>query len=105
MIVALVTNGDETMKYLLLAHADDAPFREMAPAEAQKAVGEYYAYTVALEQAGVLLPAERLRPAEDAAIVRVGQDGTPSVLNGPFIETKEQLGGFWMIEAESQDEA
>src|SRR4051794_20138609 len=93
------------MKYLLLAHADDAPFQAMAPEEAEKAVGEYYAYTKALEQAGILLASERLRPAEDAALVRVGPTGTPSVLNGPFIETKEQLGGFWMIEAGSQDEA
>ncbi|GIL40595.1 YciI family protein [Roseiterribacter gracilis] len=105
MIVAPTTDGDDTMKYMLLAHADDTPFQAMSPAEMEKAVGEYYAYTMALEQAGILLAAERLRPAEDAAVVRVGPDGTPRVLDGPFIETKEQLGGFWMIEAANQDEA
>jgi hypothetical protein len=93
------------MKYMLLAHADDAAFMAMPPAEMEKAIGEYFAYTQALQLAGVLVSGERLRPAESAAVVRVGKDGAPSVLDGPFIETKEQLGGFWMIDVESQDEA
>ncbi|MDB5364096.1 MAG: YciI family protein [Rhodospirillales bacterium] len=93
------------MKYLLLIHSNEKSDQEIDPAEGQKLMGEYFAYTEALKQAGAWLGGQRLRPVAEAAVVRVGKNGAPSVLNGPFIETKEQLGGFYMIEAPDQEEA
>lgn len=93
------------MKYLLLIHGDETHQRETDPAQGAKMMGEYIAYTEALAQAGVLLGGERLRPSGDATVVRVGAGGTPSVLDGPFIETKEQLGGYYMIDVPTQEDA
>jgi hypothetical protein len=62
------------------------------------------AYTEALKKAGAYVAAERLQPTATATTVRVA-DGKTQVLNGPYTETKEQLGGFFMIEAPDLDAA
>jgi hypothetical protein len=67
-------------------------------------VAPYGAYTEALKNAGVYTGAERLRPVEMAATVRVN-DGKTEVLNGPYAETKEQLGGYFMIDVPDLDAA
>jgi hypothetical protein len=64
----------------------------------------YTAYTQALAQAGVMRAAERLRPTTEATTVRV-KDGKTNVLDGPYADTKEQLGGFYLIDAPDLDAA
>jgi hypothetical protein len=92
------------MRYLMLIHVDE----EAAAAEAspdQPAVSApYLAYAQAMTDAGVRLGGARLRPSSSATTVRV-RDGQTQVLDGPYAEAKEQLGGFFMIEAESLDDA
>src|SRR5262249_25134191 len=64
----------------------------------------YEAYTKALQGAGVLLAGDRLRPTDSASTVRV-RDGKAQVLDGPYAETKEQLGGYYLVEAKDLDAA
>ncbi len=92
------------MQYLLMIHSDDSGFFAMKPAEQQQAMGAYMAYTEALRKAGALVGSNRLMPSTDATIVRVA-NGKSQVLNGPFTDTKEQLGGYYLIEAPDLDAA
>ncbi len=92
------------MQYLLLIHSDDSGFFALKPAEQQLAIGAYMAYTDALRKAGALVGSNRLMPSTDAAIVRVA-NGKSQVLDGPFTDTKEQLGGYYLIEAPDLDAA
>lgn len=92
------------MKYLLLIHADEAAYAA-AGEEAIKAMyAEYGRFTQELAAAGKLGPAEELQPSHTARLVRV-RDGQALVTDGPFAELKEQLGGFYVIDADSIEEA
>ena len=85
------------MQYLLLINDDEsADNGDLMPA--------YMAYTEALQASGALVGANQLQPSETATTVRV-RDGQTLVTDGPFIETKESLGGYYLIEVESLDEA
>lgn len=92
------------MKYMLLIYADPEGFAALKPAEAQAAMAAYEAFTAALENEKALIHSERLRPTSEATTVHV-ENGKPKVLNGPYIETKEQLGGYFLIEAPDLDAA
>lgn len=92
------------MKYMLLIHSDEGREATMTPAEGEEMMAAYGAYAQALAQAGVMVGGERLRPTSDATVVRtVG--GKAQVLNGPFAETREQFGGYFMIEVPDLDAA
>jgi len=92
------------MQYMLLIYGSEAAMAS-APAEAMnQMLGAYTAYTQAMKEAGVLRAGDRLRPTSDATTVRAPA-GRRSVLNGPFAETKEQLGGYYLIEAPDLDAA
>jgi hypothetical protein len=69
-----------------------------SPADIEATLGAYRAYTEALVAAGAYVGSERLRPTSTATTVRV-RDGRSQVLNGPYAESKEQLGGYYLIEA------
>ena len=92
------------MQYMLMIHSDDSGFLALKPAEQQRAMGAYMAFTEALRKAGALVGSNRLQPSSDATIVRVA-NGKSQVLNGPFTDTKEQLGGYYLIEASDLDAA
>ena len=92
------------MQYMLLAYVDPNGFAAMKPEDAQKAMAAYTAYGEALRKEGVGVGSNRLRPASDATLVRV-TNGKASALNGPYAETKEQLGGYFLIDAKDLDEA
>lgn len=92
------------MQYMLLLHHNDAPFVAASPDEQEKMSAPYMAYNEALIKAGAMVSGERLRPANAATVVRVREDKT-EVLDGPFADTKEQLGGFYIIEAPDLDAA
>ncbi len=89
---------------MLLIHADPAGLRALRDAERSTALAAYGAYSDALTKAGVMRGGERLRDANAATTVKV-RDGKTEVLNGPFIETREQLGGFYMIDVPDLDAA
>ena len=92
------------MEYMLLIHADPAGLQALRDAERSTALAAYGAYTEALTQSGILRGGERLRNADAATTVRV-REGRTEVLNGPFIETREQLGGYYTIDVPDLDTA
>jgi hypothetical protein len=92
------------MKYMLLLYANEAGFQTMTKTQADQTMAAYGAYTEALKKAGVWLGSNRLRPTGSATTVRVA-DGKTNVLNGPYVETKEQLGGYYMIDVSDLDAA
>ena len=92
------------MQYLLLIYGNESAMLS-APKEASgRTHAAYMAYTDAMKSAGVLRGGNRLRPTSDATTVRA-PNGKKSVLNGPFAETREQLAGYYLIEAPDLDEA
>jgi hypothetical protein len=93
-----------SMEYLLLIHSDPKGFEALTETQLAQAMAAYGAFTEALRKAEVLRGSNRLRPAETATTVRI-RDGKTEVLNGPFIETREQLGGYFLIDVPNLDAA
>jgi hypothetical protein len=85
------------MKYLCLVYMEHDKLRAVPDAECAT-------YGAGLREDGVLVAAEALQPVETARTVRV-RNGEPSITDGPFAETKEQLAGFYLIDASDLDEA
>jgi hypothetical protein len=92
------------MEYLLLIYTNENAFTKMSETEQKQGLASYMAYTQALRSAGALKNSSRLRPTADATTVRVA-NGKSQVLNGPYADTKEQLGGFYLIDAPDLDAA
>jgi hypothetical protein len=92
------------VQYLLLLYASEAGWSELTPAEQQQGVAAYRAYTEALTKAGVLRGSNRLQPVSAASTVR-NSNGKTQVLDGPYAESKEQLGGYYMIDVPDLDAA
>ena len=92
------------MQYMLLAYADVNQFLKMKPDEQKEAYGAYQAFMEALKKAGAYQASGRLQPTSTATTVRV-KDGKTQVLNGPYMETKEQLGGYFLIDVPDLDAA
>ena len=92
------------MKYLCLAYESEEPFKAMPREEWQRLREETLAYVERLREGGQLLDARPLRSARTAATLRV-RNGQLSVTDGPFAETREQLGGYFLLEARDLNEA
>jgi len=92
------------MKYLCLAYEDEAVFESMPRAQWDALRAETLAYVASLRESGHLISAEPLQSARTAVTVRV-RDRRVATTDGPFAETKEQLGGFFLIEARDLNEA
>ncbi|HEY7221961.1 MAG TPA: YciI family protein [Candidatus Binatia bacterium] len=92
------------MQYLCLIYQDEAVAAERSKAEMDRLYAEYADFTADLKQSGRLVGLNRLQPARAAATVRV-RDGNIFATDGPFAETKEQLGGYYLIEARDLNEA
>ena len=92
------------MQYLLLIYGNEAAMLAASKETAGQMLAAYSAYTEAIKKAGVYVGSNRLRPTSDATSVRVANDKT-KVLNGPYAETKEQLGGYYMIDVPDLDAA
>src|SRR5262249_4302149 len=90
------------MQYMLLIYSDEKAAAAMPKADVNKMLPAYEAYTKALQGAGALVAGDRLRPTGSASTVRV-RDGKAQVLDGPYAETKEQLGGYYLVEANNLD--
>lgn len=92
------------MKYMLLIYANEAALQAASKAQTEERIGAYGAYTEALSKAGVRVDANRLQRSGSASTVRVA-NGKTQVLDGPYVETKEQLGGYYLIDVPDLDAA
>jgi hypothetical protein len=92
------------MQYLLMIYRDEADVAAMRKEDLQAMTAAYGAYTKSLHESDVWRAGERLHPASSGAIVRT-KDSKTSVVNGPYAEAKEQLGGYYLIEAPDLDAA
>jgi hypothetical protein len=92
------------MQYLLTLYTDESGWGRMTPEQQQQGTAAYMAYGEALRSAGVLVGSNRLKPSSTATTLRT-TDGKTQVLDGPFIESKEQLAGYYLIDAPDLDAA
>ncbi|HEX9137232.1 MAG TPA: YciI family protein [Nitrospirota bacterium] len=92
------------MRYLCLIYQDESVSQKLLKTEAEKIHGEYLAFTDEIKKSGRYLGSDRLQPTQTASTVRV-RNGKVTTTDGPFAETKEQLGGYYLIEATDLNEA
>ena len=92
------------MQYLLMVYVNEAGWPKMSKAEQEQGMAAYGAYTEALNKAGVLKGSNRLQPVSTATTVRLA-NGKPQVLDGPYIDSKEQVGGYYLIDVPDLDSA
>ena len=92
------------MKYLCLIYDEEKKLAEMPKSEADAFMGEYFAFTEDIRRKGQLVAGEALQGVDTATTVRI-RNGKLSTTDGPFAETKEQLGGFYLVEARDLNEA
>ena len=92
------------MQYLCLIYSQEAGRANMSKEEGEAQMGAYYAFTEEVRNAGVLVSGEALQPTTTATTVRV-VDGKTVTTDGPFAETREQLGGFYLLDCKDLDEA
>jgi hypothetical protein len=92
------------MKYLCLIYEDESNWTRMTQEEGAKVSAAYGKYTKDIQASGHMLGGEALQPTQTASTVRV-RNGKVSTTDGPFAETKEQLGGYYLIEAKDLNDA
>jgi hypothetical protein len=92
------------MKYALLIYGDESTFADASQEDIEASLNEWWGYEGQLGEAGVKLAGEALTPTATGKSVRT-KDGGFSVTDGPFAETKEQLGGFYLLDVKDEDEA
>src|ERR1700731_715361 len=96
--------GVNEMQYLLMIYRNEAEFNNMDPATGKQMMEEYGAFTQSIIQSGNFKAGDRLQPVTTATTVRV-RNGKTLTTDGPFAETHEQLGGYYLIEAKDLDAA
>jgi hypothetical protein len=89
---------------MLLIFGNEAGMQAASKAETGQMMAAYGAYTEAMKKAGIMVGGDRLQPSAAATTVRVAE-GKTKVLNGPYAETKEQLGGYYIIDVPDLDAA
>jgi hypothetical protein len=92
------------MRYLCLIYEDEKSWENASQADMEKAMGAYYAFDDSIKKSGHHRVGEALQPTNTATTVRV-RNGKISTTDGPYVETKEQLGGFYLIEARDLNDA
>jgi hypothetical protein len=92
------------MKYMLLIYGDETQGQDATPEQLQAVMDTWWKYEAWLAEKGIKLAGEALQPTPQATTVRV-QEGQAMTTDGPFAETKEQLGGFYLLEVANLDEA
>jgi hypothetical protein len=92
------------VQYLLMIYSNEQEFAAMGAAALTTMTQEYAEFTKSIVQAGNLKAADRLKPTATASTVRV-RNGKVLITDGPFAETREQLGGYYLVEAKNLDEA
>lgn len=92
------------MKYVLLIHHDEHAWEKLSDAERQPLLAEFRALRLELASTGVFLGGAPLQPTSVATTVRM-RDGKRLVTDGPFAETREQLGGYFLVNANDREDA
>ena len=92
------------MQYLCLIYDDETMWQTMPENDRNAIMGEYMGFTESIRTSGNMVAGDALQPTSTATTVRV-RNGETLVTDGPFAETKEQLGGYYLIEANDADEA
>src|SRR3954465_7620508 len=92
------------MRYVLLICGDESGFAAVSPAEAEASMAEDAKFGEEMAKRGVLQGGERLHPTSDATTVQL-RNGEVLTSDGPFAETKEQIGGYYVVDAKDLDEA
>ena len=92
------------MKYLCLIYSDETQWTKVPRPQMEEVMGEYMALIEDLRAKGNWLGSNRLQPTQTATTVRV-REGRTTTTDGPFAETKEQLGGYFLLEARDLDQA
>lgn len=92
------------MRYMLLIYGDEAAFAGMDPGQVSETMQEYEKYSTWLEEKGWIRAGDPLADTGQATTVRM-RDGKTLTTDGPFAETKEQLGGYYIVECANLDEA
>ena len=92
------------MRYLLTIYGDESGWNDVTPEQSAQIMAAYGAFGEEAQKAGVLLGGEGLQPTSTATTVRV-RDGESLTTDGPFAETREQLGGYYLLECSDLDEA
>ena len=95
---------ETAVHYLCLIYEDEKEWQKMPKAETEKVIGEFQAYTQSVKKSGHYVGGNALQPTHTATTVRVRQ-GRVSTTDGPFTETKEQLGGYYLLQARDLNEA
>jgi hypothetical protein len=93
------------MKYLLTLFGDEARWADMTPEQLAAGMKEWDRFTRDAIDAGVHLGGEGLQPSATATTVKIQESGEPIVSDGPFAETKEQLGGYYLLDCKDLDDA
>ena len=92
------------MQYLFLLYVNEGGWSKLTKAQQEQGAAAYTAYTQALRKEGVLQGSNRLQPIASATTVRI-VDGKSQVLDGPYPDTKEQLGGYYLVDVPDLDAA
>jgi hypothetical protein len=92
------------VKYLCLIYEDEKNWGTLSKEQAEAMMGEYFAFTDGIKKSNHYIGGEALQPTETATTVRV-RNGKISTTDGPFAETKEQLGGYYLINAKDLNDA
>jgi hypothetical protein len=92
------------MQYVLSIYGDESAWNDVSEEEGKQIMDAYTAFTEEVKQNGAFVAGEALQPTATATTVRV-RDGERLTTDGPFAETKEQLGGFYLLECKDLDEA
>ena len=93
------------MKYMLLIYSEPADWSSIPPEAQEAELAKWLAYSDALTKADVMIAGDALQPTSTATCVRSGGGGDPIVTDGPFAETKEVLGGYYLIDVPTLDDA
>ena len=93
------------MKYMLILAGEEGGMEDVSPEEMKAVMDGWASYGQELADAGAFIAGEGLQESATATTVRISDDGERLVTDGPFAETKEQVGGFYLIECEDLDEA
>jgi hypothetical protein len=93
------------MKYLLALFGEEGGQEDASPEEMKAALDRWSAYGKEAVDKGAFIAGEGLQPSETASTVKIEQGKEPAVTDGPFAESKEQLGGFYLLECKDLDEA
>jgi hypothetical protein len=95
---------EDTVKYLCLIYDNESTWAGMSKADGDAIMGEYYGFTEDIKKSGHYIGGEALKPVNSATTIRM-RNGRLSTTDGPFAETKEQLGGYYLIEAKDLNDA